>query len=75
MKIDRTDEKLINEMIHNSKISLRELSSKLGVSFVTVMNRLKKLEEEKIIEKYTSKINYEKLGYNVHVLIEIRIAK
>ena len=59
----------------NSKISLRELATKLKISFVTVMNRIKKLEKEGIIKQYTSKINYDKLGYGVSVLIEIRIAK
>jgi DNA-binding Lrp family transcriptional regulator len=75
MKLDKTDEKIINELIENSKSSLRELSSKLKISFVTVMNRIKKLENEGIVEKYSSIINYEKLGYNVNVLIEVRIAK
>ena len=75
MKIDKTDEQIINELISNAKIPLRELASKLKVSFVTVMNRIKRLEKEGVIKGYNTKINYEKLNYGVHVLIEIRIAK
>ena len=75
MKIDKTDEQIINEFISNAKIPLRQLASKLKVSFVTVMNRIKRLEKEGVIENYSSKINYEKLGLGVHVLIEIRILK
>lgn len=75
MKIDKTDEKIINELIGNAKIPLREIASKLKISFVTVMNRIKKLGKEGIIKQYSAKINYDKLGYGVNVLIEIRIAK
>lgn len=75
MKTDKHDEKILNELIENNKIPLRKLSKKLNVSFVTVMNRIKKLEKEGVIEKYASKINYEKLGYGTHVIIEIKISK
>jgi len=75
MKIDKLDEKIINELTENGKIPLRKLAGKLKVSFVTVMNRIKHLEKEGVIEKYIAKINYEKLGYDVHVLIDVRIAK
>jgi Lrp/AsnC family transcriptional regulator for asnA, asnC and gidA len=51
------------------------LASKVCTSFVTVMNRIKKLEKESIIKKYSTKIDFDKLGYDTHVLIEIRIAK
>lgn len=75
MKIDQLDEKIINELTENAKIPLRKLAQKLKVSFVTVMHRIKKLEKEGIIEKYIAKINHEKLGYGVHVLIDVRISK
>jgi len=75
MKIDMLDEKIINELTENAKIPLRKLAHKLKVSFVTVMNRIKKMEKEGIIEKYIAKINYEKLGYDVHVCIDVRISK
>jgi Lrp/AsnC family transcriptional regulator for asnA, asnC and gidA len=75
MKIDKIDEKIINEMIENAKSSLREIATKTKTSFVTVMNRIKRLEKEGVIEKYTAKINYRELGYGVNVLIEVRIAK
>ncbi len=75
MKIDKIDEQILDELIINAKIPLRELASKLKVSFVTVMNRIKKLEKEGVIKGYSAKLNYEKMGYGVHVLIEIRIAK
>jgi Lrp/AsnC family transcriptional regulator for asnA, asnC and gidA len=72
-KVDEIDKKIINELSANSKITLRELSKKLKVSFVTVMNRIKKLENEGVIEGYTAKINHNKLGYDINVVIDVRI--
>ncbi len=40
-----------------------------------MMNRIKKLEKEGIIERNIAKINYEKLGYGTHVIIEVKISK
>ncbi|MBI2651431.1 Lrp/AsnC family transcriptional regulator [Candidatus Woesearchaeota archaeon] len=75
VKIDNTDEKIINELIENAKTPLRTLAKKLNISFVTVMNRIKRLEALGVIENYTAKINYDKLGYGVSVVIDVRISK
>ena len=46
MKFDKLDEKIINSLTRNTKIPLRQLAKRLKVSFVTVMNRIKRLEKE-----------------------------
>ena len=73
--IDSYDEKILNELVGNSKIPLRTIATKLGISFVTVMNRIKKLEKEGIIGPYITRVDYEKLGYKVHVVIEARVTR
>lgn len=75
MKIDYIDHNILNELKQDAKIPLRKLAVRLQISFVTVMNRIKRLEKEGIISNYVTKINYEKLGFDIHVLIEIRISK
>lgn len=62
MKIDSMDRKIINELVLNSKISLRKLATMLNVSFVTVMNRIKKLEKSGVISGYSVNVDFEKLG-------------
>ena len=74
-RLDELDAKIINELLDDAKTPLRTVATKLKVSFVTIMNRIKRLEQEGIIQGYTVKVNYEKLGYDVHVLIELRISK
>ncbi|MBI5859243.1 MAG: Lrp/AsnC family transcriptional regulator, partial [Nitrosarchaeum sp.] len=57
-----------------ARLSARQLALRLGMSTVTVLSRIKKLEKEKIIKGYTTIIDHEKLGYNLTAIIEI-IAK
>ncbi|MBI5391320.1 Lrp/AsnC family transcriptional regulator [Candidatus Woesearchaeota archaeon] len=73
--IDACDEEILNELTLNAKISLRDLAKKVRVSFVTVMNRIKKMEGLGIIKKYVPLIDYRALGYDTHVIIEVRISK
>jgi DNA-binding Lrp family transcriptional regulator len=75
MVFDETDKRILNAVIENSRLSLRQIAKKLGVSVATVMHHLNKLENEKIIKKYTAYLDYEKIGYDVEVIIEIRISK
>ena len=72
--IDKLDIKIINVLNRNARKSFREISRKLNVSLTTVANRVKKLENEGIIEGYIPLINLDKLGYNLLVIIGIRIS-
>jgi DNA-binding Lrp family transcriptional regulator len=45
------------------------------MSVVTVLKRVKVLEKEKIIKNYTIDPDYEQLGYDVSVIIKMRISK
>ena len=75
MKLEDTDKKILNIILENSRLSLRQIAKKADVSVATVMHHLNKMENEKIIKKYTSRLDYEKIGYDVEVMIEIRISK
>jgi len=72
--MDKIDEKILKNLLVDARSSARQLSLKLGLSTVTVLSRIKKLEKEKIIKGYTSVLDHEKLGYDLTAVIEI-IAK
>ena len=72
--MDKIDENILKNLLVDAILSARQLSLKLGLSTVTVLSRIKKLEKEKIIKGYTSILNHEKLGYDLTAVIEI-IAK
>jgi len=74
MNLDETDERILKNLLVDARQSARQLSLKLGISTVTVLSRIKKLEKEKIIQGYTAIINHEEIGYSLTAIIEI-IAK
>ena len=74
MNLDKTDERILKNLMVDARLSARQLGLKLGISTVTILSRIKKLEKEKIIQGYTTTIDHEKLGYSLTAIIEI-IAK
>ena len=74
MNLDKTDERILKHLLVDARQSARQLALKLGMSTVTVLSRMKKLEKEKIIQGYTAIIDHEKIGYSLTAIIEI-IAK
>lgn len=75
MKLDNVDKDILNSLIIDSKLSYRDICKKVKVSVATAMNRVKKLEKEKIIKKYVTIVDYDKIGFDVEVMIEIQISK
>lgn len=75
VKYDSLDLALLSELRENSKQSVRQLAKKLGTHPNTVMQRIKNLEKEDVIQKYSTKINFRKIGYDLHTLIHIKVDK
>ena len=71
MDIDKIDEKILKNLMVDARVSARQLALKLGMSTVTILSRIKKLEKEKIIRGYTALIDHEKLGYDLTAIIEV----
>jgi len=72
-KIDETDKAIIAELIEDSKLSARELSKKLKIHPNTLLQRIKRLEKNGIITKYTTIIDYQKLGFDIQAMIFINV--
>lgn len=62
MEIDKTDQKIITLLQENSKLSSRKIAKKTLIPITTVYNRIKKLEQEGIIKKYSIVLDEEKMG-------------
>lgn len=75
MAIDETGKKLLNVMLTDSRLSYRQMAPKVGVSVATVMNRVRRLEKEGVIKGYTAVFDYEKLGYDIDAIINMKISK
>jgi DNA-binding Lrp family transcriptional regulator len=73
--IDSLDKRILNALLDDSRLSYRQIAKKSGVSVVTVMNRIKRMENEGFIKGYSARLDYDRLGYDIHVMIEVRISK
>jgi DNA-binding Lrp family transcriptional regulator len=58
---DNTDSKIITELINNSRITNIDFGKKVSLNHVTIKTRINKLLNEKIIDKFTVAIKYNKL--------------
>jgi len=72
--MDEIDNKIIEKLNENARKSFREISRELNISLTTVSNRIKKMEDEKIIERYIPLINQEKFGYDLTAVINVKIS-
>lgn len=73
--MDNTDKNILNTLLQNARLSCREIAKIVGVSAVTVLKRIKSLEKQGSIKSYTAELDYEKLGYDISIIIKMRISK
>lgn len=75
MKLDETDIKILKNLLVDARLSSRQLAHKIGLSTVTVITRIKKLEQNKIITGYSARLDHQKLKYDLTVIIEVTTGK
>ncbi len=69
--LDKKDKKIITVLKNNARASIREISKATGIRPSTVHQRIKKLVENDVIEKFTVKLNDDKMeeGFASFMLI------
>ena len=73
--LDDTDRSIIEVLERDARTSLRRIAEEVDVSLGTVSNRVKKLEENGVIKDYRVILDSEKVGWNLNVVIGLRIQK
>ena len=71
--MDSTDKKILEELQKNSSQPLSELSKKVGLSTTPCWNRIKKLEEDKVITSKSIIIDNKKINLSITVFLSISI--
>jgi DNA-binding Lrp family transcriptional regulator len=74
-KIDETDMKILSELSQNARIPAKALAKKINCHPNTLIQRLKKLEQSKMIKKYTAQIDYDQAGFDLHAIIMMKVRK
>jgi DNA-binding Lrp family transcriptional regulator len=75
MEFDEIDTKILKNLLVDARLSARQLAYKLGLSTVTVLTRIKKLEQKKIIKGYTTNLDHQILGYDITAIVEVTTTK
>ena len=73
MAYENLDHKLVNSLLGDGRASLRSLGKELDVSVTTVSNHLHELEAEGAVQGYSPIVDYDKLGYDVTAVLQLKI--
>ena len=67
--MDDLDLKILTSLQQNGRTKRNELAEQVGLSVPSVSERLKKLEDNNIIEGYYTKVNKQAFGYDILAFI------
>ena len=71
-KIDERSLYILRVLSKDSRLSCREIAKLLRMQPATVMKKIKEMERENIIKKYTINLDHEKLGYVLSAFVFIQ---
>ena len=69
--LDALDQKIVQLLVENARISYSDIGEKTGISRVAVKARIQALEQKGIIEEYTTIINPQRISGAVSCYFEI----
>ncbi|MCR4440856.1 MAG: Lrp/AsnC family transcriptional regulator [Peptococcaceae bacterium] len=73
--MDKIDLKIIQLLKANGRMTCSEISKKVLLSVPAVAERIRKLEEEKIIRQFTVRLNRKKLDLNLLAFVLVSLDK
>lgn len=69
VRLDDKDHRIVQELRQNARLSIRDIARLSGIKPSTVHQRIQKLTDKGIIEKYTVKVNNDAIGEGTTVFI------
>ncbi|MFI3327904.1 MAG: Lrp/AsnC family transcriptional regulator [Rikenellaceae bacterium] len=74
-RLDSKDLEILRILQQNARLTTKELASQVNLSTTPVFERLKRLENNGIIEKYVAVLNDEKLNHGFVVFCNVKLIK
>lgn len=71
--LDMIDLELLRTLQKDAKLTTKEIATRVNLSSTPVYERIKRLEKEGLIEKYTAIVNAEKVGKKLTVFCNITL--
>jgi Lrp/AsnC family transcriptional regulator for asnA, asnC and gidA len=72
--MDEVDQSILRILLKDASISQENIAHEVGTSVGTVSNRIKRMKEEGVIERFIPAVNARALGFDIVAVIGIRIA-
>jgi len=73
MILDKVDCELLDHLQKDGRTKRNELAEKVGLSLPAVSERLRKLEEDGIIQGYYAKLNHKRLGKDITAFVIVTV--
>lgn len=70
--LDDLDRRIVEILVEDARISLKDLAQRVGLSSPSVSERLKRLEERGVIRAFTIEVDPAALGYTLQAIVRIR---
>jgi Lrp/AsnC family transcriptional regulator, leucine-responsive regulatory protein len=70
-KLDKLDIQIIDILQSEGRIPVTQIGARIDVPHTTVRDRIQRLEEEDVIERYAAVINPAKVGYLISCLVHV----
>lgn len=71
--MDEIDFKILRELHADARLTLQQLSDKVGLSSTPCARRIKRLETDGIITGYSARIDENRLGFGFSVFVSVRL--
>lgn len=75
INLDKIDFKILRILQENAKITNLQLSGEVGLSPAPTLERVKKLENAKLIKGYYTEVDEEALGIGIKAIIQITLPR
>lgn len=75
LHLDKTDLKILRILQENAKITNLQLSGEIGLSPAPTLERVKKLENAKLIKGYYAQLDNEAMGIGITAIIQITLTR
>ena len=72
-KLDRLDRDILTVLQTDARISLQELSKRVGLSASPCWTRIRRMEEAGVIEGYTVRLNAQAVGLAETVIVQVTL--
>ena len=73
MSLSNTDIKILQQLQQDARVTNQHLADEIGLSASPTWRKVRKLEEDDVIQGYRAVINRKKIGLNVMVFVRVTI--